>query len=138
MMTARAYSRVCNSPGTNCTSYVRIRFAADSSPTYAWNQLGVTSPYRCHHPGVLASLASATSRLRSSSSWQPYRVSRSAMSRSLKLTRPSSIRLIFDSEDRISHPAASRLTPRASRNFRSWVPRRRRSTVGPLAEPPSG
>src|SRR5262252_10509825 len=54
------------------------------------------------------------------------------MSRSLKLTRPSSIRLILDPEARMVYPASSRVTPLASRNLRSWEPRRIRSTVGPL------
>jgi hypothetical protein len=51
---------------------------------------------------MFASLARVNSAARSASSTTPYRVSRSAMSRSLKLTRPSSIRLIFDSEARIA------------------------------------
>src|SRR5690606_29238613 len=51
------------------------------------------------------------------------------------LTRPSSIRLILDPEDRISHPARSREMLRASRNLRSCWPSSMRSTVGPLADP---
>src|SRR5262249_39909419 len=56
------------------------------------------------------------------------------MSRSLKLTRPSSIRLILDSDERIRHPASSRLIPRASRNWRRWAPSIMRKAVGPPVE----
>src|SRR4051794_40805044 len=56
------------------------------------------------------------------------------MSRSLKLTRPSSRRLILDSEARIRYPAASRVSPRASRKRRNCAPTKIRRTVGPPAE----
>src|SRR5262249_41904796 len=56
------------------------------------------------------------------------------MSRSLKLTRPSSIRLILDPDGRIRHPASSRLIPRASRNWRRWAPSIMRKAVGPPVE----
>ncbi|MEY9813464.1 hypothetical protein RKD21_003721 [Streptomyces albogriseolus] len=46
-------------------------------------------------------MARETSEARSCSSVMPYSVSRSSTSLVLKLTRPSSIRLIFDSEARI-------------------------------------
>src|SRR5437867_6287682 len=52
------------------------------------------------------------------------------MSRSLKLTRPSSRRLILDSEARIVYPAAARVRPLASRSCRSCAPSRMRSAVG--------
>ncbi len=61
----------------------------------------------------------------------PYSVSRSSTSRVLKLTRPSSIRLIFDSEARIEYPAASRVMPRASRSRRSCEPSSIRRTTDP-------
>ena len=61
----------------------------------------------------------------------PYRESRSATSRSLNPTRPSSSRLIFAGEARIASPACSRVTPAASRRRRSWAPSAMRSTVGP-------
>jgi hypothetical protein len=86
---------------------------------------------------VLACRAKARRASRSVLSFTPYSVSRSATSRSLNPTRPSSIRLILDSDARISHPAASRVTPLASRSLRSCEPSRIRSTVGPPA-PGSG
>ncbi|GHF56869.1 hypothetical protein GCM10017566_32560 [Amycolatopsis bartoniae] len=42
------------------------------------------------------------------------------------------MREIFDSEARISHAACARVTPAASRNRRSWVPRIIRRAVGPV------
>src|SRR5439155_9148925 len=59
-------------------------------------------------------------------------MSRSLMSRSLKLTRPSSRRLILDSEARMVYPAAARVRPFASRRCRSCAPRRMRRAVGLL------
>src|SRR4051794_20044182 len=65
-------------------------------------------------------------------------VSRSTTSRSLHPTRPSSIRLILDSEARISHAACARVMPASSRNRRSWVPRIIRRAVGPVPCSSSG
>src|SRR4051812_35101043 len=61
----------------------------------------------------------------------PYSVNRSSTSRVLKLTRPSSIRLILDSEARIEYPAASRVIPRASRSRLSCDPSSMRRTTDP-------
>jgi hypothetical protein len=81
--------------------------AAASSPKYGSTQCGRMSVYPCHQPGVFASLASLSSASRSSPSVTPYIVSRSAMSRSLKPTRPCSIRLILECEPRITLAACS-------------------------------
>src|SRR6266576_6309577 len=84
------------SPCTNCSSKVRTTEAAPSSPRYSSNQSGSRSPYLDHQPGAFASWADASILARSFSSVTPYRVSKSATSRSLNLTRPCSMRLIFD------------------------------------------
>src|SRR5215472_9084798 len=89
------------------------------------------SEYFAHQPWALACSTSASSPARVCSSMTPYRVSRSATSRGLKLTRPCSRRLILDREARISYPARSGVIPASSRRRRSWVPRSMRSTVGP-------
>ncbi len=61
----------------------------------------------------------------------PYRVSRSAMSRSLNPTRPCSMRLIFECEPRMLTAARSVVMPASSRRRRRWPPSTRRCTVGP-------
>jgi hypothetical protein len=53
-------------------------------------------------PGAFACRASDSIPARRCSSVTPYMVSRSATSRSLKLTRPFSMRLIFERDARIS------------------------------------
>src|SRR5436190_17931375 len=77
--------------------------AAVSSPRYDSNQSAMMSPYLDHQPGVLACRVSVTRPDRVFSSVMPYRASRSVTSRSLKRTRPFSIRLILDREARISY-----------------------------------
>src|SRR6266545_5554667 len=99
---------------------------------YASNHPGSTSLYLCHQPGRFASCASASRVSRCGSSVTSYSVNRSETSRALKLTRPSSIRLILEPEARIASPAASRVMPFASRSCRSCAPTSMRSTVGPL------
>lgn len=54
------------------------------------------------------------------------------MSSCLKLTCPSSRRLILAWDPRIAFPAASREIPAARRRRRNCAPNRIRSTVGPL------
>ena len=93
------------------------------------------SPYLDHQPGVLACRVSVTRPDRVFSSVMPYRVSRSVTSRSLKRTRPFSIRLILDREARISYAAWSGVMPAASRNRCSWIPTSMRGTVGPWTSP---
>src|SRR5260370_14808750 len=103
--------------------------AAASRPRYASNQSVRTSPYFDHQPGALACRASDRMPARTCSSVTLYRVSRSATSRSLTPTRPFSMRLILDRDARISYPAASGVTPAASRKRCSWLPSIMRSTV---------
>ena len=62
-ITARAYSSVCSRPGTNCSSYSRMKEAAASSPKYGSTQCGRMSEYACHQPGVLASAGQVEQRL---------------------------------------------------------------------------
>ena len=132
-MTADAYSSVCSSPGMNCASYTRIERAASSMPTYAWNQSGRMSLYRCHQPGLFDCSARLSSCSRSRGS-TPYSVSRSSTSISRIAFLPSSIRLILDSDARIFAAACRAVMPRDSRSRRRWEPSRMRRTVGPSEE----
>ena len=52
-----AYALVCRRPGTRCASYLRSLVAPDSRPTYSSNHSGMASPYECHQPRALVSLA---------------------------------------------------------------------------------
>ncbi len=115
-ISARAYPSVCSSPGTSWIWQVRITEAAASSPTYGSSHDGRMSEYACHQPGVFASRARFSSAARSSASVTPYRVSRSATSRSLNPTRPCSIRLILECDPRIAPAACSAVIPRDSRS----------------------
>ena len=68
----------------------------------------------------------------------PYRLSRSRTSRSLNPTRPFSIRLILERDDRMCHPAVSGVIPAASRNRLSWLPSIIRATADPTLASWSG
>ena len=81
---------------------MRITDATASRPRYISNQSGRISLYFDHQPGAFARLARSSVPCRTVSSLTPYKVRRSAMSRSLKLTRPFSMRLILDRDPRIS------------------------------------
>src|ERR1035441_5359943 len=58
------------------------------------------------------------------------------MSRSLKLTRPCSMRLILERDARMAYPARSGAMPAASRKRRSCAPSIMRRTVAPARGPP--
>src|ERR1700761_2282358 len=86
---------------------------------YGSNQCGSRSPKSCHQPGLPASRARLSRLSRSAVSVTPYRVSRSSTSRSLKPTRPCSIRLILEWEPRMASDALI-ATPRSLTHSNAW------------------
>src|SRR5918911_897737 len=89
----------------------------------------MTSSYSRHQPARLASRTRTSTASRCSGSVIPYSMRRSLTSLSLNATRPSSSRLIFDSEARIVNPASAREIPFSSRRRRRWAPTSMRRTV---------